>query len=482
MLTMPGTKTARFDVEPDFALPDLNRFAAGEDNAQVTTTESETTYYDTAEKDLQRLRLTLSRRTGESAAGWLLETSGGDVEMQSTSTSTTVPDPIADVLLGIRRGQDLTPVLSVSRADTAYRIPGAAGTTQLELVDTRLEAVTMGLESSIAGWRTIELSAGGTDADTLSEVCEELRSLGAVEPSSSRLDVLLSLGAIAEQEADLSHVGGLVQAYLRQQIEAINRGDLGLRMGRAVVHPTRVGLRRLRSTLRVFRTVFEPQQATVLNQELRWIAVVLGQVRDAEILSARLESQVSELPAEEVLGPVASHIRGTLAQQRAGYLEQVAEALNSDRYLQLLRTMNEWRLAAPLTDASRQPAAAAAEFLSRARRTFNRRLQAALENDPTALHAARKAAKRLRYAAELAEPALGHKAAKTVQSAKEIQTSLGEYQDASVSREFLRRVGAEAGSTIGHNGFTYGLLAAHEQVRMEKVIQELTQRLSGSAT
>jgi CHAD domain-containing protein len=136
-----------------------------------------------------------------------------------------------------------------------------------------------------------------------------------------------------------------------------------------------------------------------------------------------------------------------------------------------------WRSAAPRSAAYVESVPAAAQHLKRARRTFHRRLGSALEGHPSSLHRARKAAKRLRYSSELTEPALGNKAAKAGKRAKKMQTLLGEHQDATVSAELLRRLGAEAGSTPGHNGYTYGLLAAHEATRIARVRKKLAQRL-----
>ncbi|MCW2804291.1 MAG: hypothetical protein JWN06_2508 [Propionibacteriaceae bacterium] len=476
MNTTPDPVTASFNVEPGFALPDLDASAGGHPRPDTVTTKSETTYYDTAEKDLHRLGMTLSGRDGDSTAGWLLD-AGTATPAMAAAAGPTVPDAINDALTGVRRGQPLQPVLTVTRTATSYRIPSTTGATDLELVDCTLDAATMGIESTIVGWRTIELVGGPDSSDALAALGDRLREAGATDSSSSHLDTLLSLGAIAENEPDLHQIGGLVQAYVAEQVEAIIRGDVGLRTGQLVIHPTRVALRRLRSTLRVFRDLFDAAQAEALDGELRWIALVLGEVRDAEVMSARLESQLAALPAEDVLGPVATHIRGTLAQQRAAGMEKVAEALNDERYLRLLDTLHWWRSAAPRSAAYVESVPAAAQHLKRARRTFHRRLGSALEGHPSSLHRARKAAKRLRYSSELTEPALGNKAAKAGKRAKKMQTLLGEHQDATVSAELLRRLGAEAGSTPGHNGYTYGLLAAHEATRIARVRKKLAQRL-----
>ena len=61
-----------------------------------------------------------------------------------------------------------------------------------------------------------------------------------------------------------------------------------------------------------------------------------------------------------------------------------------------------------------------------------------------------------RYAAEAAAPTLG-KPARRRTRAKQVQELLGDHQDAAVSLDVLRELGAEA-HLDGGNGFIFGLL------------------------
>jgi CHAD domain-containing protein len=80
------------------------------------------------------------------------------------------------------------------------------------------------------------------------------------------------------------------------------------------------------------------------------------------------------------------------------------------------------------------------------------------------LHRARKTAKRARYAAELRRPLDKSAAVKNGEKHfKRIQRVLGEHQDSVVASDALRRFALTAGTTVGENGFTYGLLFAREQ-------------------
>jgi CHAD domain-containing protein len=88
------------------------------------------------------------------------------------------------------------------------------------------------------------------------------------------------------------------------------------------------------------------------------------------------------------------------------------------------------------------------------------------------MHRARKAAKRARYAAELAVPAWS-RASQHAERAQDLQTLLGEHQDSVVAGAFLRRMGAQAGARAGRNGFTYGLLLAGELERAARIRRDL---------
>lgn len=81
-----------------------------------------------------------------------------------------------------------------------------------------------------------------------------------------------------------------------------------------------------------------------------------------------------------------------------------------------------------------------------------------------AMHEARKKAKRTRYSAETATPALGRPAADLVKSMKSLQTLLGDHQDSVMTREALRELAGQA-HAAGESAFTYGVLYGREEQR-----------------
>ncbi|HEU5484738.1 MAG TPA: CHAD domain-containing protein [Microlunatus sp.] len=280
-------------------------------------------------------------------------------------------------------------------------------------------------------------------------------------------------------------VGDLVRAYLVEQCTVLIDAESALRDREAVVHPTRVAARRLRSTLRTYVEVVDVARAGTLSDELSWFAGLLGEIRDREVLESRLLDDLEALAPELVVGPVARQISEELTAGRSAAWDVVESELDSDRYRRLLAELHRWHGDAPLTKAAKAPAAGVKKYVKRANKKLDKRLDRAIEahlsGDPETddlLHQARKAGKRARYAVELAAPVLGKKADKLVAARKDLQDVLGEHQDSIVAADFLRTEGVRVGLRSGHNGFTYGLLFGGELARQAAIGEQLRPFLS----
>ncbi len=274
--------------------------------------------------------------------------------------------------------------------------------------------------------------------------------------------------------------------YLNAQIDRIEDGDRELRRGRDPIHDTRVAIRRLRSVLRVFAKVLDPSEIADMDDELKWFAGMLGDVRDCQVQESRFSEALDGVPDELILGPVESRIRNEMRAIELPARKRVDEAMDSARYQALMATLRRWRAEPPV--AGVVETGTLLRSARRARRKADRRLAAALESgdtrdsvddsvdsvDTDMLHRARKAAKRARYAGELCSP-LGKakRANRTIKHYKHIQTLLGDHQDTAVAADALRRMGLAAGTTVGENGFTYGMLYAREQQIARQCRQEV---------
>lgn len=101
----------------------------------------------------------------------------------------------------------------------------------------------------------------------------------------------------------------VVLAYLGEQRDVISQLEPDVRVDAPdAVHQTRVATRRARSTLQAHRNVLDREFTRALADELKWLAGVLGEARDLEVLGEGIAADVAAQPAELVLGPVQARV------------------------------------------------------------------------------------------------------------------------------------------------------------------------------
>ncbi|MFF7455547.1 CHAD domain-containing protein [Kitasatospora sp. NPDC008115] len=266
-------------------------------------------------------------------------------------------------------------------------------------------------------------------------------------------------------------VGEVVLGRVRAQAEVLAGLDEAVRADQPdAVHRMRVACRRLRSAFRTYRRLLAPGATDELVAELRWLAAALGRARDREVLGERLVARARELPAE--CGPerlAAELERWGRAEYRRVWPE-VSAALDSPRRRALADGLAALLADPPLRGrAGRAAGPELARVAAREQRRTAERVRAALtaggERD-TALHEARKAAKRARYAGETAVPVAGRAAERYVERMKAVQEVLGEHQDAVVAAAALLGRAGTSEEPFGH-GVLYGRqLAEAERARL----------------
>jgi CHAD domain-containing protein len=332
-------------------------------------------------------------------------------------------------------------------------------------------------------WREVEVELVEGNEALLAAVAERLSAAGA-RPSAAVSKLGRALAARVPQGDGLrapgttgASAGDVVLAAVRSQVAALQAGDLRLRTGQAdAVHRIRIACRWLRSVLADFRAVLDPDVTGPLRDELAWLGGELSAVRDEEVALAHLRAVVAAEPPELVLGPVAARLQQTqLRAARAGE-QHALETLSDERYLRLLDALHALLVAPPFTGRAGDDAADVLHrAVRRAARRLDRRLAAASRVHGAArdqlLHEVRKAAKRLRYTAEVAVEDLGRPAKKLVRGGKRVQKALGERQDTVVTREHCRRL-AIAAAAAGESAFSYGRLHALEQARGERAVAD----------
>jgi CHAD domain-containing protein len=289
-----------------------------------------------------------------------------------------------------------------------------------------------------------------------------------VQRSSSASKLARALGDRApklptSERGPKATAGEVVVAYLREQASAIRRYDVEVRRNSEnSVHQLRVATRRARSVLQAYGKLIEREQTRQLTDELKWLAGVAGEARDLEVLRDRFTHAVAAQPVQNVLGPVKARLTVWFAPREADARTRLLQVLDSERYLRLLDDLDALIADPPFTARAARPAAQ--ELPRQLTRSFQRMqthmdiadAHTGAERD-VELHEGRKAAKRLRYATEAAEPALGDAAAKLISHTKKVQEVLGEHQDAVVAAPVLREIGIAA-SGAGESAFTWGTL------------------------
>ena len=452
----------KWEVDEQFALPRLDDIVTGAD-VERSTVHLDSAYYDTADGDLQAHGVLLRRRDGDDDTGWQLKIpdAEGRVEIR-TALSDTPPEEIVNMLTGLRLGKPLVNVATIRTVRERYRITDPRGHRLCAEVDD--DVVRASADQRLLAWREIEVELGPGVRSLPNRLADRLAKAGA-RPSQHPSKLARVAQAPRSQPFGGSTAGRAMTAYMTEQIDHIFEGDLGLRRGSDPIHDTRVAIRRLRSTLRVFRKLLDASAIGDIDDELKWFAGELGEVRDRQVQRRRFRVALADWPPELVLGPVANRINTDLHSDQLQARDRVTDAMDSQRYLNLLALLQKWRTEPPLTTPPDMKALA--KRARRAQRKADRRLADAVdEGDDVLLHSARKAAKRARYAAELLA-AVDKRAKRTVKHYKQFQRVLGDHQDGVVASATLRRLALIAGNTEGENGFTYGLLYAREQQAAE---------------
>jgi CHAD domain-containing protein len=475
---------AKFRVHPPFELPSLDGERTG-----VASTDAPVrrallaVYWDTTDLRLAREGITLRHRSGEGDGkdGWHLKlpvlgarvpdasTASRD-ELHASGPAEQVPQELRELVTAWARSAVLGPVATLETQRTLLVLRDGSGNPLAEVTDDLVSVLNAG---HVAGrFREIEVEDAGGGSAILASVGAVLRSGGAVGGEFVP-KVVRALGPQATAEADPPPPGEVsrqdparlvIRGALRRYVRDLLNQDVVVRRGGDDgVHQMRVAARRLRSALKTFGPLLDPDWARSLRAELKWLADSLGGARDSEVLLDLLIADLDRLPAELVVGPVRARLEqivgGDLVRQSASVLT----TLSSERYISLLERLVDagWE---PLTTPAAEAAAgdAVPRLLARAFATLARDVErldrpSATDDD---WHQVRIRTKAMRYACDAVEPVFGRDAKRLSRRLARVQDVLGEHQDTVVARGVLRSVAtAPRGGTVA---FTLGLLHARQ--------------------
>jgi CHAD domain-containing protein len=497
----------KFEADETFSLPDLTGVGqvAAVDGPEEQALEA--TYYDTSDLRLLRSRVTLRRRTGGADAGWHVKLPGAagarrELHQPLGRAARTAPHAVVAPVLGLLGTAAAVPVATIATRRLVHRLLDEGGRVLAEVADDTVVGTALAVEpgepATVTTWREIEVELVDGDEALLEAVAERLTAAGA-RPSAvpSKLGRVLGgrlpAPAVADSEPARAETGGkggkgkksrkkaeaaprtageVVLGAVAGQLQALRDADLAVRTGQPEgVHDLRVACRRLRSIFAAFRPVLDREHTDPLREELRWVGAQLSGARDAEVALSHLRALVAAQPVELVLGPVAARLQQTEIKDSEAGARRVTRTLTEWRYLQLLDALDALLADPPATELAATPAPAQlADAVRRSGKRLRRAVEAAREAEGAErhrlLHEARKAAKRVRYTAEVAGVEFGAPAAALVECTKEVQDQLGAAQDTVVTRDVAVRVGLAA-FAAGENAWTYGRLHGLEEARAE---------------
>jgi CHAD domain-containing protein len=444
----------------DFRMPSIYGLV-GPIVRQAPPERNETTYYDTDDLRLARWGASLRHRPGE---GWTVKLPAERdapflvrPEIVFEGNGGIPPAAAVELVRGFVRSEGLHESVRMTTLRRRTELHDADGQLIGGVVDDAV-SVHNGAASR-SEFRELEVEIGEEMTPSLLDaLVERLRQAGAGAPEQTAKYIralapetpLTPEIAVAELGPD-ARAGDVVQRALALSVIRLIRHDAVVRLDvdPEGVHQARVATRRLRSDLRTFRPLVDGEWSAALRDELAWIARLLGEVRDGDVLLARLRDKVGALPDE--LQGAASAAISDLQASRDGALTTLLDALRSSRYVELLDRLVDAAEAPALGDDATAPAADAIPALVRRPWHKLEKRVAKLSHDPTngQLHEIRIRTKRVRYAAEAAAPAAGKPARALAHAAANLQDVLGDLNDGDVAAGWLDAWAAQAGSSEG---------------------------------
>lgn len=451
----------KYHVPAEFAVPELaDCLPAGGRVVAVAPATLTATYFDTADLRLARSGASLRFRRGESAdKAWTVklptEAVGVRHEISRPGPPGTPPAELTALVTAVTRGAPLAPATTLRTSRRAYELRDADDVLLVELADDTV-AVLDGRR--ITGrFREVEAELKDGRRKQLDKVDRALRRAGA-ESGGFTPKHVRALGAAADRAPDLvppaalpakPRAADVVTAAVRRSVGRILAHDPLVRLratvgdGDTAVHQMRVGCRRLRSDLRTFAPLVEPDWARPLRAELGWLAGLLGGARDAEVLRARLRRTADADPLSPPDRAAVARIDADLAARHEQALTALDAALASDRYLALVESLfaaaREPRL---MPTARRKATAVLPRLVSRPWHEFaygSRGVGGATDLDAACAderwHDVRIRGKRARYAVDAVAKAIGGDATELADRLAGVQDLLGEHQDAAIAAE-----------------------------------------------
>src|SRR5664280_3182177 len=264
----------KFDADPGMPLPDLT--GAARAVSEAVASQLDATYFDTADAQLVRHKITLRRRTGGDDAGWHLKLPAGldertEVRLPLGRATRKVPVALAREVRALVRDRPLVPIVVLHTTRIERRLLDPDGTTLATIADDTVlgQRLADGAVQE-STWREVEVELVHGDRSLLDAVGSQLQA-GGLTPSGSSSKLARVLGDSAQpspqaapeamSSAGRATAGAVVLAHLLAQVDRLVMHDRGARVDEPdAVHQMRVATRRLRSALATYRPLLDRER------------------------------------------------------------------------------------------------------------------------------------------------------------------------------------------------------------------------------
>ena len=255
------------------------------------------------------------------------------------------------------------------------------------------------------------------------------------------------------------------QTILKNCLSHIQANEIGVTKEHDIesVHQMRVGLRRLRSALSMFKDIILcPKE---IQTEVGWLGKELGAARDWDVLA---ESTLPKIGKEITEPAILNPVRKATQTKAAENHETAATAVLSSRYTKLILTFYRWVIGAEwresMTDTQRGMISApiirfANKTLLRDQKNLVKRGSCLKGANPETRHRVRIAAKKTRYATEFFQSLYSERRVRPyVKALSRLQDELGALNDLAVATRLLQQLEIARPKIASCAGFVRGYL------------------------
>ena len=255
--------------------------------------------------------------------------------------------------------------------------------------------------------------------------------------------------------ADHATAGDALASIVRACVRQIERNAEGLVADDDLewIHQMRIGTRRLRACLGLMRDYAAGEMYVQLIEDTRWLARVLGPARDLDVLAVETLPAVRAGARGSGDAAVATTLRRlamNVGRRRKIVRTEARAAVASPRFVRLVLAAGALaatpRLGAAPNSAAAAPLDASARkfarlVLAQRQRKLLRAGATLPQASPEQRHAARIAAKKLRYASEFFAGLFPRKRARAYRATlTRLQDTLGVQNDAFVAARLVREI------------------------------------------